>query len=182
MIARLKSWFDKERTHGHEVRKKTILTRLKFELEYEVDRQMVLEQHKSPEFCAFALRASQKRLQTFTIVSPTRVQDNWYEAIVLPRIRATARCGQKVTSSSNRKVTEEKHQLSWATSDRLVHLAARGSTEELQLHVARPEEFVRDRAETAVVVLDATAMWFKLRGEDRVYLCDDEQAKIKIKI
>ena len=58
-----------------------------------------------------------------------------------------------------------------------MHLAARGSIEELQLHVARAEEFVRDRAETAVVVLDATAMWLKLRGEDRVYLCDDEQAR-----
>ena len=176
-MARLKNWFDNERVHGHEVRKKTILTRLKFELEYEVDRQMDLEQHKSPEFCAFALRSSQTRLKTLSIVSTTRVQDKWYDAIVLPRIRATARCGQKVTSSSNRKVVEERHQLSWATSDRFVHLAARGSTEELQLHVARPEEFVRDRAQTAVVVLDATAMWLKLRGDDRVYLSDDEQAR-----
>ena len=40
-MARVKTWFDDERVHGHEVRKRTILTRLKYELEYETDRQMV---------------------------------------------------------------------------------------------------------------------------------------------
>ena len=42
-MARVKTRLDNEREHGHEVRKKTILTRLKYELEFEVDRQLVLQ-------------------------------------------------------------------------------------------------------------------------------------------
>ena len=44
------------------------------------------------------------------------------------------------------------------------------------MHVARPEEFIAARSETSVVVLDATALWLKLRGEEKVYISEDEVA------
>ena len=67
VMARVKKWFDNERAHGHEVRRKPILTRLKYELEYEVDRHIVLQEQDSPSFSPFALRSSQKRLASFAI-------------------------------------------------------------------------------------------------------------------
>ena len=44
------------------------------------------------------------------------------------------------------------------------------------MHVARPEEFIAARSQTSVVVLDATALWLKLRGEDKVDISEDEAA------
>ena len=64
--------------------------------------------------------------------------------------------------------------MTWDTADRFIHLVSRGIIEELQVHVSRPEEFQASRRETAVVVLDATAIWLKLRGEEKVYVCEDE--------
>ena len=93
---------------------------------------------------------------------------------VFPRIGATARTGQRVSSGGSSKVLEEKHALTWDSADRFIHLVSRGSIEELQVLVSRPEEFQASRHETAVVVLDATAIWLKLRGEEKVYVCEDE--------
>ena len=56
------------------------------------------------------------------------------------------------------------------------HLVVRGATEELLTHISRPEEFHEHRRETAAVVVDATAMWLKLRGEDQVYISEAERA------
>ena len=167
VMARLKKWFDEERAHGHEVRNSTINTRLKFELEYEVDKQLVLQEHKSENFCAHALRASQRRLTKFAITCPSKQQEWWCDHYVYPRIGATARTGQKLSEQHNRKDLYEKHQLTWATSDRFIHLVARGTSDELLTHISRPEEFIEHRHETAVIVVDATAMWLKLRGEDK---------------
>ena len=50
---RLKALFDKERAHGHEVRKKHILARLRYELELERDRQLALQQHEDERFWAW---------------------------------------------------------------------------------------------------------------------------------
>ena len=90
------------------------------------------------------------------------------------RIGATARTGQRASSGGSGKVLEEKHSLTWDSADRFIHLVSRGSIEELQVLVSRPEEFQASRHETAVVVLDATAVWLKLRGEEKVYVSEDE--------
>ena len=63
-----------------------------------------------------------------------------------PRIRATARTGQKLHEN-----------VAWAIADRFEHLVARGSVEDLRVHVSRPEEFIENQRNTSVVVVDATA-------------------------
>ena len=60
----------------------------------------------------------------------------------------------------------EKHQLTGATSDRVLHLVARGTNEELLTHVSRPEEFAEHRRETAS----------ERRGEDKIYVSEAERA------
>ena len=115
VMHRVKAWLDNERAHGHEVRKKTILTRLKYELEFEVDRQIVLQEHKSPSFSPFALRSSQARLTSLSITNTSKQQEWWFDSIVCPRIGAISRTGQKLSECVNKKVLHEKHQLTWAT-------------------------------------------------------------------
>ncbi len=41
---RLKHWLNNERQHGHEVRTRILTQQLIFELEYERDKQLVLQQ------------------------------------------------------------------------------------------------------------------------------------------
>ena len=67
VMHRFHKWFNNERDHRHEVREKTILTRLKYELEYERDKQLVLREHESKEFLPWTLEACQTRLAKFTI-------------------------------------------------------------------------------------------------------------------
>ena len=98
---------------------------------------------------------------------------------VFPRIGATARTGQRVSSGGSSKVLEEKHALTWDSADRFIHLVSRGSIEELEVLVSDPAEFQASRHETAVVVLDATAIWLKLRGEEKVYVSEDEVASME---
>ena len=50
VYARMKSWLKRERIHGHEVRVKILTQRLIFELEYERDQQLVLQEHNSEHF------------------------------------------------------------------------------------------------------------------------------------
>jgi transcriptional regulator NrdR family protein len=42
----VKKWLNNE--HGHEVRAKTIAQQIMYQLEYERDKQLVLQQHASP--------------------------------------------------------------------------------------------------------------------------------------
>ena len=154
-MARLETWFKTERMHRHEVRGKTIATRLKFELEYARDQELVLQQHQSPEFKPFVLAKCQEKLEFFQVVKPSRRQERWMSEIVRPRIGALGRTGQKLSESVDRALDESKAKLTWATSDRFQHLVARGSVDELRLFVAEPETFVENRRATSVMVCDA---------------------------
>ena len=175
VMHKLHHWFVGEREHRHEVRDKTILTRLKFELEYERDKQLVLEQHSDEHFNPWALKAIQDRLATFKITEQTRVQEDWFNIIVRPRIGATPRTGQCLSESVDRPLRDQKHLTTWATTDRFAHLIARGNAEDLRIHVADPQEFAKNRESTTTVVLDATALWLKLRGEEKVYISEKEK-------
>ena len=175
VMHKVHQWFVGEREHRHEVREKTILTRLKFELEYERDKQLVLEQHNDEHFNPWALKAIQERLATFKITEQPKQQEDWFNVIVRPRIGATPRTGQCLSESVDRPLRDEKHLTTWATSDRFVHTIARGDVEDLRIHVADPEEFAKNRESTTVVVLDATALWLKLRGEEKVFVSEKER-------
>ena len=45
----------------------------------------------------------------------------------------------------------------------------KGTAEELQIHVANPEDFTKHRENTVVIVLGETALWLKCRGAEQVY-------------
>ncbi len=94
--------------------------------------------------------------------------------VVRPRIRATAGTGQKLSESKDKQLTSNKAARTWSTADRFLHLASRGTAEELQIFVADPETFIENRKKTAIVVIDATALWLKLRGEEAVYVSERE--------
>ena len=175
VMHRFKNWFDEERQHRHECREKTLLTRLKFELEYERDKQLVLREQESDKFLPWALESCQKRLSEFKIVQVEKNQKDWFDKIVCPRVGATARHGQILHESVNREEMDEKHLTTWATADRFIYLVARGTVEELRIHVSRPEEFIKNRKNTSIVVVDATAVWLKLRGEERVFVSESEK-------
>ena len=173
-MARLHEWFRGEREHGHEVRAKTINMRLKYELEYERDKELVLKQLNQPEHLPHVLQAAREKLQYFAITGLSKQQDQWLANHVRPRIGATARGGQRMQANIDRGMNREKGQLTWATSDRFIHVVARGTREELQSFVSNPDEWALTRENTEVVVVDATALWLKLRGEDKVFISADE--------
>ena len=54
-------------------------------------------------------------------------------------------------------------------------MVSRGTPAELDKFVSSPETWAEGRKETRVVVVDATALWLKLRGEDKVLVSEDER-------
>jgi hypothetical protein len=164
---RLERWFNKEREYNHEVRTKTLTMRLIFEIEYERDKQLVLREHESKLFKSFVFNACVEKLSFLTLTLPDKRQTNYLECTVFKRIRATRRSGQKF-SEKDSSLDEVKALLTWATSDRMIHLVARGSQEDLQVFVQDTDRFIEQRKDTSFVVIDQTALWLKLRGEEKV--------------
>ena len=152
---------DKEREFNSEVRGRTLNT--------------VLEAHQSPDFRPYVLEACREKLNYCQVSSIMKRQKKWLEHTLLRKIGASAASGQRLVSSMDRDVDERKARLTWATSDRFIHLVARGTARELEPFVANVEEFIEKRKTTRVVVVDATALWVKLRGEERVFISDKEQ-------
>ena len=174
VMHRLECWFKREREHGHEVRRKTIVTQLKFQLEFERDKQLHLKDIEHFQYDAEILKRITKRLETFRIHQMCKKDNRWIDDFVLPRLRASGYKGQKMSEQKNKTLDKEKAKLTWATADRFLHLVARGSEEDLSLFVGDTEHFIEHRKSTSVVVVDATALWLKLRGEEKVYLHESE--------
>ena len=156
----------------------TIATRLQHELECERDRQVVLDQHQSKDFKPFVLERCREKLAFFQVTRPSKKQERWMEKIVKPRLGATARVAQKLSQSADLKLDERKARLTWATADRVIHLVSRGTEDQLRLFVSEPEAFVERRASTSIVVCDATALWVKLRGEEKVFVHEEEATSV----
>ena len=70
VFERLETWFNNERQHRHEVRGRLLHARLKYELEYERDRQLVLEQQESKWFKEFVHQACQTKARVLPSCSP----------------------------------------------------------------------------------------------------------------
>ena len=148
---RLTKWFREEREYGHEVRGATIRTRVLYELEYERDCELVKQQTGDTSFRPYVLDAARDKLSYFQVFSSTKKQQCWMAQNVLPRMGATARTGQRlVTGGTDETVDFEKAKLTWATSDRFLHLVARGSEEQLAQFVAEPDKWVLTRQDTEV--------------------------------
>ena len=167
---KVRKWFENERLHNTEVRQKHLVQRLKYQMEYEKDRQIVLQQQGSPLFKNWYLAALDYRLARFQIHNQTNEQITWFETKAAPRMGATARGSQRKSENSTRN-DEQKFQLTAQGLDYAIDLVARGTAEELVLHVADPESFIANRKQTKFVVLDETALWLKCRGEELVYQC-----------
>ena len=174
VMHRIECWFKRERQHGHEVRRKTILTRTLYELEFEKDKQTVLRDTNHKSFNKKILKRVTERLDTFKINSLTKKDGAWVDETLLPRLRANGRKGQRLSEQKNKTLNWHKAKLTWATADRFQHIVARGSSEDLHLFVGDPEAFAEKRKDTSLVVVDATALWLKLRGEEKVYIHEDE--------
>ena len=176
VFTRLKAWLSNERQFNHEVRKSHVVERFLYEAEYERDKQLVLQQHGSPEFKPQALEKVRTVLATYQIVSPSEKQDRWFKKVVLPNIGGRVRGAQRL-SAKPIALDEVKARLSWATSDWFQNLVMRGSPEQLSEFVARPSEFCEHRARTSFVVMDQVAMWLKVRGEEKLIYSSDETMK-----
>ena len=67
VMHRIECWFKRERQHGHEVRRKTILTRTLYELEFERDKQLVLKDKDHKSYNAKIFKRVNDRLASFRI-------------------------------------------------------------------------------------------------------------------
>ena len=137
-------------------------------MEFERDKQTVFKQTENAQFKPWYLQALEYRLARFQTHNETKLQRNWFDTKVLPRIGATARTGQRKSEKSTRG-DEQKFALTAGGVDYAIDLVAKGSSEDLINLVADPEHFIENRKETVVVVLDETALWLKCRGEEQVY-------------
>ena len=87
---------------------------------------------------------------------------------VLPRIGAINRCGER-KSEKNPVEDSIKFSLTVAGCDYMIYLVAKGTSEELAIHVQEPEDFIKNRARTKMLVPDETPLWLKRRGEEQVF-------------
>ena len=171
---KIKVWFEKEREHGVEVRARHIRERTKYELEYEQDRQQVLQQQGSKKYNADVLAQCQKKLEFVNIHDgPNRKdrdkQDNFFDRRVYPFIGAHPRAGQN-KSQQDPKLDRTRFLLTTQGVDYMIYLVCQGSWDDLSLLVAEPDVFIKHRETTAIVVIDETALWLKLRGEEKVLI------------
>ena len=126
VLHKLALWFKRERDYNHEVKRKLILTQLKYHLEWEQDKQLHLKNTAHPGYNAEILKRVTKRLSTFRITQTLRQDAKWLEEFVLPRIKAHGRKGQRLSENMNKPLDAAKARLTWSTADRCQHLVARG--------------------------------------------------------
>ena len=165
---KVRVWFENERRFNTEVRQRHIVQRLKFQMEFEKDRQVVLHQQKRNLFKIWYMKALEHRLQHFQIHNQTKAQKGWFNYRVCPHLGATPRNSQRKSEKSTRG-DEQKFHLTVQGVDYAIDLVAIGTPEQLIAFVADPEDFIEHRKETKIVVLDETALWLKCRGEEQVY-------------
>ena len=174
VLWRIKCWFEDEREHGNEVRGKHITQRTLTELQFELDKQLVLCEQASENYSAQVHAACRLKLEFIKVHGmPTKQQQRFFDRVVRPYIGATGRIAQhKVHEDVH--LDHKKALLSYESHDRGVWLVGRGSVDDLALFVRDPQEFVKNRKETVYVVLDETGLWLKLRGEEKVYISERE--------
>ena len=165
VLKRLQTWLKNERSFNHEVRKSHVVERFMYELEYERDKQDVLEQHKSLDFKPKTLERIRVILRDYRVIHPSRRQDRWFGKCILPNIGGRIRAAQRLHDKPI-VLDAVKAKLSWQTSDWFQHLVCQGTAEQLAEFVSKPTEFVMHRKKTAYVVMDQTAVWLKVRGEE----------------
>ena len=168
----VKKWFDHQRLYGHEVRPSHLRTRLRLTLEAERDRQIVLADQFSPNHYPKVQAAVNQHLARMD--NPEWVskrQSQWEGRTFWPAIGCYARAASK-KSHEDQKFDKAKARLTWASIDRAVWLASKGSFDQLNKFVADPEQFQNQLEETVVVQYDHTPVYAKARGEEKT--CQNE--------
>lgn len=77
VLLQVKRWFDNERERNHEVRSRHIAQRVKYQIEYERDRQMVLQQVGSPKFNELVLQSCEHKLSFLRVHDPVKRQKDF---------------------------------------------------------------------------------------------------------
>ena len=101
---------------------------------------------------------------------------------MLLKLQLVRRRGQKLHARSHGldpDLAQLTWQLKWSSMDRALWLVAQAPPEQLAQHVADPHLFCEPerRKDTSIVMVDATAVWTKLRGEERVLLLESESVR-----
>ena len=127
----------------------------------------MLQQVNSASFNVRVLHACKKKLQLVQVHQMGKAGTQWLERQVYPFIQAVARVGQNKSQGAS-VLDKRRFDLTAHSLDFMVSLVCQGREEDLELHVADPSAFINNREETVIVVLDETALWLKLRGEEKV--------------
>ena len=109
-------------------------------------------------FQARILQECTNKLDFLQLKAPAKRQVRFFDRIVKPYIGAHARKPQRL-SNTPVNLDSSKALLIFASVDRALWLVANGSEEDLSVFVADPKEFISRRKETAIVVIDETAIW-----------------------
>ena len=120
------------------------------------------------------LKACVDKLAFLRLHNPEKTQQRFFDRIVIPYIGAHARAPQRLSNTAV-NLDHNKALLTFASCDRALWLVANGSEEDLSMFVEDPQTFISKRKETVIVVVDETALWLKLRGEEKVYYSDAER-------
>ena len=142
---RVKAWVREERVHGHEIRVKMISQRLLFEMEYERDKQLVLQQHESELFNPKVLEEARRKLAWFRVLAPTTRQ--YMHTRVLQNLGAMTILPNRLTDKQAR-FDYDKCKTTWKTMDFFVDMVARDKVEELSEFVCNAEKFAEARRDT----------------------------------
>jgi len=110
---------------------------------------------------------TRRKLSWWRVLAPSDKQRKFMHKSVLANLGATTRLPNRLTDKQAR-FDYNKCKTRWRTIDFFVDMVARGTVEELTEFVANAEKFAEARRDTKIVVLDQTALWLKLRGEDKV--------------
>ena len=162
---RIKVWLEHQYSRGEEPRPTQLRLRCELELATEVGTQRALQKHRPALFQDYVLAAANHRLQWLQTHRAGKACRDWLNQTLLPRVGGRRRYGQKFNQVKN-PPSELKCQLQWATMDRMIHVVASGTVDDLQALVQDPNLFIQNREKTALIQTDATGVWVKLRGEE----------------
>ena len=155
---RLKLYVEHQYSRGEEPRPTQLRLRCELELATEIGTQRALQKHRPALFQDYVLAAANHRLQWLQTHRAGKACRDWLNQTLLPRIGGRRRYGQKFNQEKN-PPSELKCQLQWQTMDRMIHVVANGTVEDLKPLVQDPDLFIQHREKTAWIQTDATGVW-----------------------
>ena len=177
---RIKVWLEHQYSRGEEPRPTQLRLRCELELATEIGTQRALQKHRPALFQDYVLAAANHRLQWLQTHRAGKACRDWLNQTLLPRVGGRRRYGQKFNQEKN-PPSELKCQLQWQTMDRMIHVVASGTVEDLKPLVQDPDLFIQHREKTAWIQTDATGVWVKLRGEEPRVVPDAVLRKLQAK-